>query len=600
MSRSKTPLKAVAGRACPSTDRSTLIEAQPPTDRHSPCAIDPQRVVDTMLEGAFDSVTVFDRDGVILRISRSMAEILRLSPDECIGRRLRDIAGDEVCERMDRVLAGERLMGEGSYRHDGLEDELWIRYRWLPIRDREGAIVGGLAMAADMSFEKRARQQAEDLVNLDPLTGLLNRTALAQRLSRALAGARARKRQLALAWLNLDRFKDVVEAHGTAAGDQLVRAAGERLRAAVRTSDVVARVGGDDFAVLLPRVNSRRHLVRLLDRLQGAFDEPFLVQGEAIFVTASCGVAAYPDGGSEAQELLGHAGAAMRVARELGAGGRELYEAGAFQGAGRRLRLAGEIREGVRQGQFVPFFQPQVGLETMRVQAMEALARWQHPERGLLPPSEFIGFAEEAGLAVPLGSCLFDSACRQLEGWRKDSPTPPRLAFNVSARGFLRTDLCGQVRHAGKVAGIPPSSLEFEITEMAVLANPDKAAQVASDLRAMGVTIALDDFGTGYSSLTHLCELPIDCVKIDRSFVARCVSDRSAAAIVASIARLAHDLGLRVIAEGVETEEQLDFVRAVGCDAAQGYLFAKALPSDKCRAYLRHGTTQRGTATPMG
>jgi diguanylate cyclase len=271
---------------------------------------------------------------------------------------------------------------------------------------------------------------------------------------------------------------------------------------------------------------------------------------------------------------------------ELGGGAWGIYEEGYADSGPHRLRLAGEIKDGIDQGHFVVHYQPQVHLESMHVQAVEALVRWQHPERGLLPPGEFIAFAEESAMIVPLGRHVLERACDHHAGWSESLESPPRLAVNVSAREFQRTDVCGQVCEVAEAAGVPISALEIEITETAVLADPGHAAEVATCLREAGATIALDDFGTGFSSLTHLRELPIDCVKIDRSFVASCLTDRSAAAILVGITHIAHDLGMEVVAEGVETQAQLDFLRAVGCDSAQGYHLARPLTHADCTEYL--------------
>jgi diguanylate cyclase (GGDEF)-like protein len=460
----------------------------------------------------------------------------------------------------------------------------------LPIRDAEGVVWGTALMALDVSEDERAEKLVEKLALIDPVTELPNRTMLSLTLDKALSGAHSNHRQLALVWLNLDRFKDVNDALGQQAGDELLHAVGERLRKAVRTVDVVTRAGGDDFALLLARVNSHQHLERLMGRIHSVFGSPFVVHGESVLLTASGGIAVHPDGGVGARTLRESAHTAMRAAKQLGGGAFEIYDQGDAEEGSERLWLAREIREGIERDQFVLHYQPQVDLRTMRVQAVEALARWNHPERGLLAPAEFLPFAEESGLIVPLGRRLLRQACGQLKAWKGSLPSAPRLALNVSAREVQRSDVCGEVKRAAAEAGLAPSYLEIEFTETAVLADPQRAAEVAAGLREIGATVALDDFGTGYSALTHLRELPIDCVKIDRSFVGSRLKDRSASAILVAVTHLAHDLGMQVVAEGVETEAQLDFVRAVGCDGAQGYQVARPLPDAECRAYLLRAT----------
>jgi diguanylate cyclase (GGDEF)-like protein len=415
---------------------------------------------------------------------------------------------------------------------------------------------------------------------VDAVTALPNRRMLTKVLDRALTGARAHKRQLAVVWLNLDRFRDVNHALGHEIGDALLCAVGQRLQESVRVNDLVAHAGGDDFVLVLPRVASQAHLLRLARRVQAVFDQPFVVGSESILLTASCGVAVHPLCPSGPRDLVDCAHTAMRGAKDLGGGCSRIYEAEDIA-ATPRVHLLREIHEGLVGGQFTLFYQPQVDLATMHVPAAEALVRWRHPTRGLLLPGEFVGFAEETGMIVPLGRRVLEMACRDHAAWQTLLPNPPRLAVNVSAREFQRTDVCGQVRAAAKAAGVAVSQLEVEITETAVLADPRHAAEVATGLRKAGASVALDDFGTGYSSLMHLREIPVDRIKVDRSFVTSCLEDRSASAILIGVISIAHELGIRVVAEGVETRAQLDFVRAVGCDAAQGHYLARPMPHEE-------------------
>ena len=555
-------------------------------DKNAPPGYDPLLAFESLLEHSQLNVVFFDRDLVVREASRTGAEVMRLARTELRGRSLREILPPEYCRLLERTLAGETHEEEGPVARHLCDEELWTRVVMAPVSDSGGAVVGGMVVVTDVSKEKQATELAERFAFIDPVTELPNRTMLSMMLSRALAGAKGERRQLALVCINLDRFRDVNDALGYEAGDQLLMAVGERLHEQVRTNDMVARLGDDDFVLLLPRISSRRHLERLVARIRAVFETPFIIGSESVLLTASCGIAVHPNGGSDARQLQEHALSAMRTAKQLGGGACEIYEASLVETAGRRLRLTGEIRRSIEQGHFVLHYQPQIHLESMRVQAVEALVRWEHPERGLLPPAEFIAFAEETALIVPLGRHILECACDHHSGWCQSLKAPPRLAVNVSAREFQRTDVCGQVREVAEGAGLPPSALEIEITETAVLADPKHAAEVAACLRDAGATIALDDFGTGYSSLTHLRELPIDRVKIDQSFVANCLTDRSASAILVGITHIAHDLGMEIVAEGVETQAQLDFLRAVGCDAAQGYHLARPLPHDECTEYL--------------
>ena len=549
-------------------------------------AIDAETALAAVLESAHSNLVIFDRDATVVRASRSAAELMHASVEELIGMSAREHMASDLQEKIDRVLAGEAVESEGSFHASAPGEEAWMRARWVPLRSADGSVVGGLIVATDVSEQRRAEELAQRLALFDPVTALPNRGLFTTMLDLALFGAKAKRRQLALAWLNLDRFKDVNDAFGQPLGDLLLRAVGERLRDAIRTSDTLARVGGDDFLLLLPRIRSRQHIESLLRRLQPVFSEPFLIDDRSIYLTASCGVAVHPNGGADARQLEENAHTAMRAAKSAGGNSCAFFEADLSAEASARFHMASDIRRGIDEGHFILHFQPQVGLPAGDLLALEALARWEHPERGLLAPREFLPFAEESGLIVPLGKHLLQHACGHLKQWHEGSAVRPRVAVNVSARELQRDDLCSGVLQAASKARLEPAALEVEITETAVLADSAHAAEVTAGLREAGVTVTLDDFGTGYSSLTHLRELPIDRVKIDSSFVASCLSDRSAAAILVSVTHLAHDLGLEVVAEGVETQAQLEFVSAVGCDAAQGYHLARPLPAGECNDYL--------------
>jgi diguanylate cyclase (GGDEF)-like protein len=548
--------------------------------------VDAAVALDGLLGHALGDVAIFDRDSVVVRTSRPRGQFAGAPAEQVLGHRLRDRLTDDGRADLDAALAGKVVAGESALRLGPDEGRGWTHTVWAPLCDPKGHVVGGLLVAADATLEKTADELLEKFAFIDPVTGLPNRAMLAMMLSRALSRSKVSRRRLALVWLNLDRFKDANDALGPEVGDGLLRAVGERLRDSPFATDLVARVGGDDFALLLPRIDSMAHLRRLMEQVQAVFSEPFSVSGAAVVMSASCGVALHSNGAADAHKLQEHAHSAMRLAKRLGGGGFEIFTSDLSGRSLRRLRLDGEIRRGIAEDQFVAYYQPQIELKTMTVQAVEALVRWHHPGRGLLLPAEFIPFAEESALIVALGSCILARACRDLKAWHEELQTPPRLVINVSAREVLRADVCGAVTRAAAAVGLQPSSLEVEFTETAVLANPARAAEVAACLRAAGVTVALDDFGTGYSSLTHLRELPFDRVKIDRSFVSSCLTDRSSAAIVVAVTHLVHDLGMEVVAEGVETQEQLEYVRAVGCDAVQGYCLARPLSFSECTAYL--------------
>jgi diguanylate cyclase (GGDEF)-like protein len=558
-----------------------------PSDAPPALPVDAEVALAELLTHSRDEVVFFDRDGIVVRTSRSAGPLGGVPAEQLPGYDLRERLTADGRADLDAALAGSVIAGESTVRSARGDGESRVHTVWAPLRDPEGRVAGGLLVASGTPDETAPDELLDRFAFIDPVTELPNRAMLAMMLSRALSRANVSRRQLALVWLNIDRFKDANDALGQDAGDRLLRAVGERLRDAPFATDLVARVGGDDFALLLPRVDSLSHLRRLMDQVQAAFAEPFAVGDEAVMLSASCGVALHPNGdAADAHKLQEHAHSAMRTAKSAGGGGFEVFASGSSGRSTQRLRLDGEIRRGIAEDQFEAYYQPQIELKTMAVQAVEALARWQHPQRGMLLPAEFIPFAEETALIVALGPCILARACRDLKGWYDKLPKPPKLVVNVSAREVLRADVCGEVTRAAKAVGLTPCSLEVEFTETAVLADPARAAEVAAALRAAGATVALDDFGTGYSSLTHLRELAFDRVKIDRSFVASCLTERSSAAIVVAVTHLVHDLGMKVVAEGVETQEQLDYVTEVGCDAAQGYFLARPLSLEDCTAYL--------------
>ena len=543
-----------------------------------------QAVLDTCPTG----IVTLDRNGMVLEASRAAAELMGLPREELTGVSMRVFLKPELHPLLDRALAGETLTYEGG--GVNLPDGgVWVRSKWSPVHDEHGELLGGVMIVHNATSEKRATDLVDRFAFFDPVTELPNRATLTIALQRALAGAQAGRRRLALLWLNIDRFKHVNDALGPAAGDHLLQAVAGRLSAAVRANDMVARVGSDDFLLLLSRAGTRPQMARLLQRIREVFAAPFVVEGEAVCLTASCGVALHPSGETDARQLQENAHTAMRHAKALGGGCCEFFAASVGAPSSLKIRLAGDLRDGLERAEFLLHYQPQVDLSTMRIVGVEALARWQRPQRGLTAPEEFIPFAEETGFIVELGRGLFGQACAQLSTWADSLAVPPRIAFNVSAREFQRSEFCDEMLLAAARAGARHELLEVEITETAILADPVRAAAVSARLREAGVTVALDDFGTGFSSLTHLRELPIDRVKLDRSFVGHCLSDASAAVIIESVTMLAHRLGLQVVAEGVETAEELAFIRGAGCDIVQGYYFARPLPVGECEVLLRRG-----------
>jgi diguanylate cyclase (GGDEF)-like protein len=462
--------------------------------------------------------------------------------------------------------------------------------------ERSERLAAGIAVYAAIAIDNArlyqdahdeivARKQAEaELAHQathDPLTGLPNRVLLHDRLSQAVAHLERGRRRAAVLLLDLDRFKVVNDSLGHAAGDHILVTVAERLLRAVRPGDTVARLGGDEFVVVCDDLHGELDAVGLADRVASAFDEPFTLLGQELLVGASIGIAIARDQTSSPDDLLRDADAVMYRAKAHGGSRWEIFDSGLRDRVVERLRVETDLRRALDATELALYFQPVVSLATDEVVGAEGLARWEHPDRGLILPDEFINVAEESGLIVPLGEWVIDEGCRQLARWAKDDTTSARtISLNVSARQLVHGDLVRTVRQYLAATGADPRQLSLEITETALMDDVESASSVLTRLRALGVQVWVDDFGTGYASLTYLRRLPLTGVKIDRSFVAGLDTSAEDRAIVGGIVNLAHSLGLVALAEGVETEFQSERLRELGCDLAQGFLWSPAVRSD--------------------
>jgi diguanylate cyclase (GGDEF)-like protein len=411
------------------------------------------------------------------------------------------------------------------------------------------------------------------------------------RLGQALSQAQRLDQQVAVLFIDLDRFKLVNDSLGHPVGDQLLQEFARRLRAALRDNDTVARVGGDEFQVVVCNVAGATGAARIAEKLMRVLGEPFVLEGQELHVTASLGLSLFPRDGASGELLLKYADTALYEAKGEGRNAYRFFSPEMNAQAHGRLRLENDLRRAVERHELELHYQPQLDLATGEVCAVEALVRWRHPVRGLVLPNAFIPMAEETGLVLGIGHWVLDEACRQVALWQReglaDNLSPLRVAVNISARQLQRPGLDGAVRHALAESGLPPACLELEITESSVMHDPQHAQGVLQSLRELGVQLSIDDFGTGYSSLAYLKRLPLDRLKIDRSFIGGIPADSDDAAIVETIIVMTHKLGLRVIAEGVETlEQRLQLVRQ-GCDEMQGFLLAHPVPAAELPPLLK-------------
>jgi diguanylate cyclase (GGDEF)-like protein len=449
----------------------------------------------------------------------------------------------------------------------------------------------GLGMVACLLEDEResaqlAANEIEHLAYHDALTGLPNRPLYLDRLIVALAQANRAGHKLAVFFLDLDRFKDINDSLGHTVGDSLLKDVADRIRGCVREGDTVARVGGDEFTLLIPKIDHVEDVAKIAQKIIDNLKVPFVVFERELFVTTSIGVSIFPGDGTDPETLVRNADTAMYRAKEQGRDNYQLYAPAMNARAVERLSLENQLRKALSQNELLLHYQPIMSADTKSVLGVEALVRWQHSERGLVPPGQFIAVAELSGLIVPIGDWVLRTACHQLKAWQERYDPDLMVAVNLSARQFQQANLVDQIREVIEESGIAPSSLELEITESNAMQNPENTMYTLRELKAIGVRIAMDDFGTGYSSLNYLKKFPIDTLKLDQSFVRDVTTDSTDAAIVGAVITMAHSLNLEVVAEGIETEAQLEFLTRQGCDRLQGYLFSRPQPVDKLEPFL--------------
>lgn len=478
------------------------------------------------------------------------------------------------------------------------QGELWDRHRdggiypkWAAIsviRDEAGKVTHHIASFTDISERKAAEERIAHLAHHDTLTGLLNRYSLENRLVQALLGARRDGRKLAVLFIDMDRFKVINDTLGHHIGDLLLIQVAQRLHATVRESDIVARLGGDEFVVVLTGLENTRDVTSVTAKILTSLGQPYPAETHTLHSTPSIGVSIFPADGEDAETLMKNADTAMYHAKEQGRNNVQYFTAALNAAAAERLELERDLRAALLAGQFELHYQPQVMARSGELNGFEALVRWRHPDKGLIPPVKFIPIAEETGLIEPLGDWILGEACRQLAEWRARHPGFARLrmAVNLSAHQLRALPLVEQVRSHMQRHGMGEGDLELEITETVAMHNPEQAINQLQALRLLGVQLAIDDFGTGYSSLAYLKRLPIQVLKLDREFVRDMESDANDAAISTATLALAHSLGLRVVAEGVENRHQRDFLVAHQCDLLQGYGIAPPMPAAEVVAWV--------------
>ncbi|TAN49761.1 MAG: EAL domain-containing protein, partial [Rhodospirillales bacterium] len=454
---------------------------------------------------------------------------------------------------------------------------------WLTIsriQDVEGGSIKFAGIFSDISERKKAEERIRNLAYFDVLTGLPNRRLFNDRLSMAINSAKRHHQHLAILFLDLDLFKRINDTLGHSVGDRVLEEMSNRLKICMRDADTVSRMGGDEFTILMSEVQEVEDAVRLARRIIESIREPFLIEDRELFITTSIGISVFPEDGDSPEVLVKNADIAMYRAKDLGRNSYQLYTPQMNAKSFERLAMENEMRKAIERGEFILNYQVKMNLDTGGIAGAEALVRWKHPDLGLVPPADFIPLAEDTGLIIPLGEWVLRAACQQNKAWQDRGLPPIRMAVNISPHQFNQADLVGRVRGILAETGLEPSFLELEVTESVLMEHMDIAAFMLNELRSLGVVTSIDDFGTGYSSLAYLKRIPIDALKIDASFMHEITTDEGDAEIVSAIIGLAHNLRLKVVAEGVETEEQIAFLRSHGCDEIQGYLVSRPVSAE--------------------
>lgn len=543
-----------------------------------------------VFENTAEGVVTTDERSVIQSVNPAFEYITGYSADDVIGQSPAMLKSGRHTDIYYQQMWAE-IEQSGQW-----QGEIWNRRKngeiypeWLTIsavRDAQGRVQNYIGVFSDISDIKRSAAELERLAHYDPLTDLANRLLFGAQLRHALGRAARRGDLLAVMELDLDGFKNVNDTLGHPAGDRLLQIIARRLREVLRNEDIVARLGGDEFAIVMESLAAADDAAIVAEKIIAAIAVPLDLDGQAARVTSSIGIALFPTDGTDATALLKAADTAMYVGKREGRNTYRFYDAHMSATVRQRHELEQGLRLAIERDELELWYQPQVDLVRRRVIGAEALVRWRHPERGLMPPAEFLPVASDTGLIVPLGEWVLRTACRQLQTWQSEGLVLDRIAVNVDGQQVVRSDFVATVGAVLTETGLSPERLELEITESFLLENAENGMGMVACFAGMGVHTAIDDFGTGYSSLAYLKYLHVDSLKIDKSFIDDLPQDSAGAAIVQAIARLGRGLALQLVAEGVETAAQLAYVRQVGCDLVQGYYFSRPLPADEFKAWL--------------
>ena len=558
-----------------------------------------------MVDQVPDYLFVKDTDSRFVIVNRAVAADIGLQPDDLMGKtdfelHRRELAAKFFADEQKIVSTGEALLNIEEYVLDPSGKKQWLSTSKVPLRNEENEIIGIVGICRNINERKRAEDQIRFMALHDVLTGLPNRSLLMDRLTQALLQAERSNVRATVMFVDLDNFKLVNDSLGHNAGDTLLKVMAERMVGCVRATDTVARLGGDEFVILLiDQAASPAATPSILDKVRAAVAMPVPIEGRLFHVTCSIGVAQFPEDGADPETLLMNADVAMYQAKENGRNDFQFYTTEMNDAASERRLLQEGLREAIKRNEFEIVYQPQVDLRTGAVFAVEALARWNHPTLGMIQPTKFIPLAEESGLIVPLGDWVLREACRQNREWQDAGIAPISVCVNVSARQFREKGWVKRVVSTLRETGLDPKYLELELTESMLMHDVPGAIAAMRELGAIGVHFSIDDFGTGYSSLSALRSFPVARLKIDQSFVRNLAGDANDRKIARAVISLGRKLNMKVIAEGVETDEQLAFLQESECDEIQGYRFSRPVGSEAVAAILRKQSAAHSSSARM-
>ena len=546
-----------------------------------------QALAEKVLDSSLSGIYITDTNGNIVQVNRAFSRLTEYSAAEVLGQSPQCIDAERYAAAYFKSISDcleRKDCWEGEIQHRRKGGEVfpaWVSMTVL--RDAQGVIINTISHFSDITEKKNSDHKIHRLAYIDPLTDLPNRSLFADRFAQSIGRAKRQNNIVALLFLDLDRFKVINDAFGYACGDQLLLQVAQRLRDCVRTDDTVARMGGDEFAITLGDLSDRTAAMtaaaHIAEKIRHLMAEPFMLAEKKVVTGASIGIAFYPSDGAEPATLLQHADAAMYHAKAQGRNNYQFYTTSLNERARERLAMEDELRAAIENAQLQLHYQPILSASDGAPVAVEALVRWQHPSRGMIMPNDFIAMAEESGLIRPLGTWVLREACAQLRVWQQQGMALQRIAINVSAKQFNEGHLLQTLREVITENRIDPACIEIELTEAALMVDHRFAQQSLEEIKRLGVRISIDDFGAGYSSLSHLKHLPIDTIKVDRSFISG-LPAREDKQIVQAIVALGKSLNLRIVAEGIENPMQLEFVQELGCDEVQGFMLSQPLPAE--------------------